>query len=139
FRTKLYRVRALHNGDVVQDLVVVLGVALRSVPLRANIQTENVDFGVGKVGKFRRDSVSLRKPRVRHAKIIDHVVTHCPGIREYDFATISAQSSGELCLWCLRIDPGLALTVVQKAGTNRVASQIQVAVDVEIVLIKVAG
>src|SRR4029077_11282129 len=62
FRAELNRVPAFNDADVVQDLIIVLGVALRRVPLWTNIQTQYIHFGVRKVGKLPGHGESLHKP-----------------------------------------------------------------------------
>src|SRR5262249_37629432 len=101
----------------------VLSVTLGRVTLGAYVQTKGVNFGVRKVGKFGWDRVVLHKPGVRHAEVIDHVVSDCPRICEDDLAAIGSKSPRELCLWRFRVDPGLALAVIEEATAEGVTGE----------------
>ena len=96
-------------------------------------------FSVWKVGKFRRHLKRLHEPRVREVQIVDHMVAGRPGTPDDDLAAIGAQSPCKLLLWGFQVDVWTALAVIQEATAELMTPHVQIAIDVEVVLVKVAG
>src|SRR2546427_11969143 len=67
------------------------------------------------------------------------MVARRPDIGNDDLAVIRSDRPCKLRQRRVRVDVGRALPVVEEAAANLMASQVQVTIDVEVVLVKVAG
>src|SRR5207302_1540108 len=83
---KLERVRSPNYRDVVEELIIVLRIALRGIALRADVQSQVVHDHVGEVQKLLGNRIGLHETRVRQAEIVGETWGGGPGIRKNDLA-----------------------------------------------------
>ena len=122
--------------QVVDELIDVLRIALRSQAVRAHVAAEFVDLDVREIRKLRgREIVWTVQARVGCAEVVDEAAADAPRVREDRFACVGSLRSRELRLWLNGIHLRSAETVIQKASAQLVRAQIQVRVHSEVVLI----
>ena len=92
FRAELDGMCAFDDADVVQNLVVILYIALRGVTLRTNIQPQYIDFGVGEICELAGDGKSLAQTANRTDESrSSHEVADRPGVGEDHLTAIGGK------------------------------------------------
>src|SRR5580765_2227207 len=126
--------RSSNERDVVEELIIVLRVALRRITFRTNVQSEIIDDHVGEGRELLRNCVTLHKTGIRQAEIVGETWGGGPGVRKNDLAAVRGDVTGELRERRVRVDIWASLTIVKQPPAELVMAGVQIGVDIEVVL-----
>src|SRR6266478_3442716 len=131
--------RSSNERDIVEELIIVLRVALRRVTFRTYVQAEVVNDHVREVRELLRNCVTLHKTGIRQAEIVCETWGGRPGVRKNDLAAVRGDVAGELRERRVRVDIWASLTIVKQPSAELVMAGVQIGVDIEVVLSKEVG